>query len=572
MTDRSPDPPADAHPGPSTRSGTASRSEPSGEPRVRIRILDGPLDPALLARNPEGAGSVLSFQGVVRPNEAGDPIVGLRYETYDPMAESMLRALAERVVEAHGLSAIRVLHSRGFVGVGLCSFQLDVASPHRKESLAAMDTFITRMKEEVPIWKHPVHPGSDPTPPGPSGSPTPLADPREALASLMASISPVETEAVPLEHAAGRILGQEVRADRDNPPADVSAMDGFAIRHVDLGPDPIPVDPEAEIGTPIRTLEPGRAMKIFTGAPIPRGADLVIRREDVDEEGGGDQATIRLRVDPGSLNAGLYIRRRGENGRAGDRVLSSGRAISPPIHGALAAFGVANPLVHRRVRVAVLVTGNEIVDASEEPGPTQIRDSNGWALHALLDHPWIERVSRGRVGDDPGRTREALAGALETADVVLLTGGVSMGDHDYVPGAIEAVGGEIRFHRIGIKPGKPLLGATAPGGRLVFGLPGNPVSVLATGRRFALPALARRAGVADAGLPSPGWLELEEPVGKAHPLTRYLPVVVDDRSGRGRVLATRGSGDLVGVASSHGLVEVARGRTGRGPYPYFPWG
>ncbi len=523
---------------------------------IDVRILDGPLAPSRPDWELPGAGSVLSFRGVVRPLEAGDPIAGLRYETYDPMAERMLRALAERVTEAHGLSAVRVLHSRGFVGAGECSFQLDVASPHRRESLDAMDAFITLMKEEVPIWKHPEA----------EAPASPLADPFEALASLIHTLSPVGTESVPLADATGRILARELRADRDHPPADVSAMDGFALRLADLSTDPIPVENEAEIGTAIRTLEPGRAMQIFTGAPVPHGADLVVRREDVAEE----DRTIRLLVEPSSLSEGLFIRRRGENIRSGDLVLPSGRAISPPVLGALATFGVPNPLVRRRVRVAVLVTGNEIVDASEEPGPTQIRDSNGWALQGLLQLPWIQLVSRARVPDDPDRTRRALGDALDGADAVLLTGGVSMGDHDHVPGAIEALGGEIRFHRIAIKPGKPLLGGIGPGGQLIFGLPGNPVSVLATARRFALPALARLAGI-DESSHEPVPLVLDPPIGSGHSLTRFLPVALLP-SGRGRVLPSRGSGDLVAAASSDGLVEVPAGGFGSGPYPFYRWG
>lgn len=392
-----------------------------------------------------------------------------------------------------------------------------------------------------------------------------LAPPAEALAALLARLEPVTgDEEVPLARATGRILGQDVRADRPSPPADVSAMDGFAVRHADLAMGELPVSGEAVMGGEIASLVAASALRIFTGAPVPRGADMVVRREDVEE----GEGTIRISPAATGLAAGDHVRRAGENVAPGDLVVRAGRPITPAVAGALAAFGVVRPRVRRRVRVAILVTGDELVAAADVPGPTSLRDSNGPALAATLSVlPWIDVVSSTRAGDDAGTLREALARAREGADAVLLSGGVSMGDHDHVPDAVRALGGEVVFHKLAIRPGKPVLGAVDPDGRLLMGLPGNPVSVLVTARRLAVPALRRLGGERS----DPARVELAADIGDAHALTRF-PLVEPAGPGRVALVPGRGSGDLVAAARSIGFVEVPAGVTGAGPFDFYPWG
>ncbi len=536
-------------------------------PRVEAAVLDGPLPRNRPPHESPGSGAVIRFEGVVRPLEEERLIAGLHYETYDPMAERTLAELAREVARRHGLLSIDVLHSRGFVGVGECSFLLDVGAPHRKEAMAAMDDFIATMKEDIPIWKRAVHEE-------PEAVPRELEDPDVALTRLLSRVKAVPTETVPLADAAGRVLGGPVVADRDSPPADMSAMDGFALRVADLvagAEGTIPIEGEAAIGSPIRKLPEGKGMRIFTGGPVPEGADLVLRREDVEEVGEAATTAIRLRVAPESLEPGLAIRRRGENISAGDPVLEPGVPLTAPVMGALAAFGVDPVPVHRRIRVAIVVTGDELVPVGETPGPTGIRDSNRWAMAGALQRiPWIEIVSSPHAPDEVEALAGALGHAMKGADLVLVTGGVSMGDHDHVPRVVEALGARILFHRLAIKPGKPVLGAVGEDDTVILGLPGNPGSVLATLRRLGMPVLRKRAGFRTPDPPGRPSIVLDAPGVAAHSLTRFLPVRLTEM-GRGAQVETRGSGDLVRVASSDGLVEVPAGVSGVGPFSFLPW-
>jgi molybdopterin molybdotransferase len=370
-----------------------------------------------------------------------------------------------------------------------------------------------------------------------------------------------------LEEAAGRVLAESIRADRPAPPVDVSAMDGYAVRLEELLAGPLRVAGEAPIGRDVQRLEPGTALRIFTGGPLPAGADTVIRREDVEEA----PEYIRIRVPPDSVKKGGNIRHRGENIDAGEVVVGPGRPLTAQVVAALAAFGVVRPTVHRRINVVALATGNELVAAQQDPAPTGLRDSNGPALAALLTPLAWARVTTGSpVPDDPERLREAVASRLPEADAVLLTGGVSIGDHDHVPGVLRSLGAEVIFHGLAMRPGGPVLGGLTPEGKLVMGLPGNPVAVLVTARRLALPALRHVAGIQGVQQVD-GRLTLQPGVRPPHPLTRFVLV---RRTGfdLGEVVASLGSGDLVAAARADGFVEIPPGVDGVGPFDFFGWG
>ena len=392
------------------------------------------------------------------------------------------------------------------------------------------------------------------------------AAPDEAIAALLEELSPVGTESLSLADAAGRVLAEQIVADRDSPPCNVSAMDGYAVRLTDLSQSSLPVAGEAVIGQPPPKLPAGKTMRIFTGGPVPDGADAVIRREDVDEQ----PETIALRIDANAIEPGQNVRRTGENLQAGHVVVEPGVLIDASVMSAAASFGAARINVYRRARVGIIVTGDELHDVASHPQPWQLRDSNGPTLMAMLSAaPWLTLNPAQRVADDAQALSEVLGQALADCDAVILTGGVSMGDHDHVPQVVADAGAQIVFHKLPIRPGKPLLGAVGPAGQAVVGLPGNPVSVMVTGRRFAAAALRKRAGCDRPELP-PAQAAVRESDDKTLSLYWYRLVRCVE-PGAVELVANRGSGDLVAAARSDGFVEIPPREHGAGPWPYYPW-
>ena len=406
-----------------------------------------------------------------------------------------------------------------------------------------------------------------------AAQPGALAPLGPSLDRLLDRLSPVDAERVTLDAARGRMLAEDVRADRPSPPVDVSAMDGVAVRVADLAAltgAGLPIAGEAAIGAPVRELPPERAMWIFTGGPVPLGADLVVQREWLIES--ADNVQLRADIDQNRLLPGLHIRSAGENARAGATVASAEQLITPALVAALASVGATRPLVRRRVRLAILVTGDELVDAACAPSPTGIRDSNGPSIASMLDaRMWIDVTVVERVRDEPGAIRDAIANAAERADCVITTGGVSMGDHDHVPGAVAELDGETVFHRLAIKPGKPVFAATLPDHRLCLGLPGNGVSALVTARRIALPAIARLAGAPDRAIAPDARLTMREPNARLIAMTHFRLV---ERTGPDSAAFTenKGSGDVMAAAGSDGFVEVPPGCATAGPFDFFTWG
>lgn len=405
----------------------------------------------------------------------------------------------------------------------------------------------------------------------PPANTLPLTALDDAIDALLGALEPVGTQRINLGSAAGRVLAEAVCADRPSPPVDVSAMDGIAIRMADLTTlttQGLAIDGEATIGGRVRQLAPGTAMRIFTGGPVPAGADAVVQRELLDES----TARVRLRANTDSIQPGQHIRRAGEHAAVGDVIAPAGACLTPAVIGALASVGASSPLVRRRVRVAVLATGDELTDHTRTPAPTGLRDSNSPAIAALLtQHPWIACRSIQRVHDHKQQLASALRTALESADCVITSGGVSMGDHDHVPGVVRSLGGRVLFHRLAIKPGKPIFAAMCPERRLFLGLPGNAVSALVTARRIALPALAALAGAPSRSVGPHARLTLDTPntVPSAQ-LTRFLLV---QRVGldHARTTSHRSSGDLPAAARSDGLLEIPQATPGPGPFSYYAW-
>ena len=389
----------------------------------------------------------------------------------------------------------------------------------------------------------------------------PIDSPASAVAALTRHLSAVDEEEIAADAGVGRVLAASPVTDRPSPAADVSALDGYAVCARDAGAGALPVVGESRAGSRPEVFRPGTAMKISTGAIVPQGADTVVRREDCELRGDRVHFT-------GGFHFGAGVRREGENAAAGARLGRAGDRITPALGGACAMFGVQRVVVHRRVRVATVVTGDEVVDTAGHLQPWQLRDSNGPALRAMLGSaPWVEVVQHERAGDDPAATRISLQKAFERADLVLVTGGVSVGEHDLVPAALCELGARTVFHRLKQRPGRPLLGAVLPGGKAVLALPGNPVSVLVTARRIARAVAAHMAGIRESEC-----THLVRVRGHDRPLDlwwhRLARLVAQ---GEAEVCDGKGSGDVIAAAASNGFVEIPPGETSDGPWPFYPW-
>ena len=393
-----------------------------------------------------------------------------------------------------------------------------------------------------------------------------LGEVESSIRRLACKLQTVGTERIPLSQSLGRVLAAPLHADRDSPPSDVSAMDGYALRHEEAGLSKLPVSTTITAGSPPVDLRPGEAIRVFTGASVPPTATCVVRREDTIEA----SDWISLRPEFAGARAGMNIRKRGENIRAGELVLPQGTCIDSVSIGAVATFAPSEVEVFQQVRVAVLATGDELVEPGNSVVPWQIRDSNQSCLVGWLQQlSWCQVVLCRRVPDTLEATTSALRESLQATDAVILTGGVSMGDTDFVPTAVKASQGTIEFHRLPIRPGKPVLGAHASG-KLILGLPGNPVSVAVTSRIMGLPLLQTLAGNVPNSASANLRVHIGNSDGRSLPLHWYRLVDFDDQ-GNARLIHTQGSGDLVSLAMSRGFIEQPPHLTGAGPWRLWQW-
>ena len=315
----------------------------------------------------------------------------------------------------------------------------------------------------------------------------------DALAEVLRRTGPLPAVRVPLEDAAGRVLSEPVLARADLPSADLSLMDGYAVRAADGAAGAVlRVAFEVAAGaTSPRALAPGECARIFTGAPLPDGADAVVMQERAVREG------AHARFHEGA-HPGQHVRRRGEELRGGAVALGAGTLLGPAELSLAASCGLAHVSVHAAPRCALLATGDELLPPGSAAEPGKLVESNTFALAAMARAAGAEPVTLGIVRDD----LKAIAHRLETrADVVVSSGGASVGDYDFAQAALERAGGKVVFHQVAIRPGKPTLLGELPGGRLYFGLPGNPAAAMLTFELFVRPALRRLLGEADPSRP-----------------------------------------------------------------------
>jgi molybdenum cofactor synthesis domain-containing protein len=380
----------------------------------------------------------------------------------------------------------------------------------------------------------------------------------EAIRIVQEQTPVLSVERVALAHSLGRVLAEDVRADTDLPPFDRAQMDGYAVRSADTSelPARLRLVGEAAAGRGWDgVLQPGEAVRIMTGAPLPAGADSVQQVEVTRELEAGALVEISRSTAPGQF----YVRRASEI-RAGETILRAGDCVNAAMTAALASVGYALVPVRRRPRVSVLATGTELVAVDEEPGRDQIRDSNSYSLsaYATLAGAEVERLPF--AGDDAELLQRVISGAAARADVLVLSGGVSMGVYDFTKTALSALGAEIFFERVALRPGKPTVFARLSIERrtLVFGLPGNPVSVSVTFNLFTRTALRAMQGD-----PAPALREeravLSRAARGAPERASYLPASLGtDAEGRlvAEPLKWGGSSDFVAFARASALVIV----------------
>ncbi len=377
----------------------------------------------------------------------------------------------------------------------------------------------------------------------------------EALDRVLAAMPELPVESVALQDAHGRVLRQVVAAERDQPPFDRVMMDGIAIAHRDFanGTRRFPVQCTQMAGDPAVELAPGKAIEIMTGASLPANADCIVPVERITV----DQGVATLE-DGYEAEAAQFIHARASDHAAGSRLLAPGRRITPLDIAVIASAGMTSVDASRSPVVRVISTGNELVAAGENIEPHQVRLSNGPAIRALLARHGYPDCEHDHLVDERALLRERISAHLDEADVVILSGGVSMGKADYVPAVLAEIGVEVRFHRISQRPGKPMWFGTGPGGQAVFALPGNPVSALVCCRQYVIPALAKASGALAA---PPEFASLASDVAFQPDLTCFQPVRLVS-SAAGQVLAipvkTNTSGDFTALSATDGYVELPR--------------
>jgi molybdopterin molybdotransferase len=395
-----------------------------------------------------------------------------------------------------------------------------------------------------------------------------MLTPAEASSAIGASLTPIADELVPLEAAAGRILAETLVAERDLPPFDRVAMDGIAIRHRAWAAGSRRYRVEGVVGAgsePAALNDDGQCLEVMTGAMLPPGADTVIPVESISFADGfavlGSEPVI----------AGANVHRQASDGDAGDIALTIGTRLRGPELAVAASVGRGTVRVSRSPQIAIISTGDELVGPDVSIQPWQIRRSNAHGIAALLRERGHSDLVDVHISDDRPLLTERIATLLATRDVLILSGGVSAGRFDYVPGVLSDLGVRRIFHKVAQRPGKPLWFGVSAEGKPVFALPGNPVSTLVCLVRYVLPALDRLCG---RPLTTPPGVVLDNGWPGTGALTAFIPVV---RSGDGsahvRLHQTRGSGDFISLVNTEGFVELPPGQPlpPGSTVPFYTW-
>ncbi len=382
----------------------------------------------------------------------------------------------------------------------------------------------------------------------------------DALRIMLDHAPLLVAEEVSLAAATGRVLRREAVADTDQPPFNRARMDGYAVQAADTtgatAEHPARLRQVGEVAAGQvfnRTLLSGEAVRIMTGAPVPEGADAVQKIEVIRVS--GDSVEIEEPV-----TSGRFITPRGIEAKAGAVMIAAGTRISPAVAAVLAGFGYAQVTVSARPRLTLLSTGSELVEVSATPGPSQIRNSNTYSLAGYAAAVGAEVVSAGIVPDDLEATKRAIAEAADKSDVVMLSGGVSMGDYDLVKPALSELGAAVHVEKVAMHPGKPTVFAKL-GDKVIFGLPGNPVSVAVAFHIFALPVLLKMQGAGHISLPRVQAYVTRAARG-APPRRSHQParLVINNGRAEAEPLKWSGSSDLAAFMQADALIVVPEDR------------
>ena len=429
---------------------------------IEIQFTDRPIAEKILSPGQPGAvGAWLEFRGVVRGEENGRTIRALEYEAYPEMAGREIRRLLQDISARHPCCAARVIHRVGVIPVGETAIYVGIASPHRGEAIALLAQFMDRLKQDVPIWKRRALPinsvGDDVR--SLNLSPKKLETPHvvsyksldEAMAEIRSHSRPLPAVRTPLAEALGRVLRETVCAPEDLPPVDRSMRDGYAIRADDASKTFSVVDTIHAADWKPRQLKTGEAVRVATGSALPCGGLRVVMQEHVERD--GDKLRVVRREN--STN----VRLRGEEVRQGQPLVSAGTKLNAGALAILATVGNVNPLVSPRLRILHLTTGDEIVPPDQTPKPGQIRDSNSILIRSLLQNFPCD-VEQGHLPEDFELAKSEIANRksqIENADVLLVSGGASVGEKDFTRVLLEQLGFEIIFSQVSVRPGRPLI-------------------------------------------------------------------------------------------------------------------
>ncbi len=378
----------------------------------------------------------------------------------------------------------------------------------------------------------------------------------EAQKIVLDSTPVLGLEKVPLLDTLGRVLGEDIIVERDNPPWDNSAMDGFAVRWDDIKrehaidkPVALSVIEDVPAGKmPTKTVGPGQAIRIMTGAPVPKGADTVLKVEDTEHT--PDSVRV-FKPEPKGSN----IRPQGEDVKKGERIIAKGTPVRPGEAGMLAILAKSFVFVHQRPRVAILSTGDELADLDERYSEEKIINSNSYGIAAAVQDAGGIPFLLGIAKDNPSALKEKISHGL-TADILVLSGGVSMGDYDFTKAVFQDLGAAMNFWKLAIKPGQPLAFGKIQG-KLAFGLPGNPVSSMVTFEQLVRPAMLKMGGHRSYGRPVVQAL-FQEKFSKRTDRRHFLRGVLTNESGVFKVWTTgdQGSGILTSMVKANCLIDV----------------
>jgi len=380
----------------------------------------------------------------------------------------------------------------------------------------------------------------------------------EAIHAIRQAMPSFDVETVALDESIGRVLRQPVHAERDQPPFDRVMMDGIAIRFADFeeGVRRFPIQSRQHAGDTAQSLEPGKCIEIMTGACLPAGADSIVPVERITVSDGA------ARIESGyTVELRQHIHARGSDHKEGAQLLRPGARIAPADIAIIASAGLPEVEVSRLPTIRVISTGNELVPAGQPIEAHQIRESNGPAVIAMLRQHGYSDCAHDHLVDDVAILESRIAEHLDQADVLVLSGGVSMGKADFVPQVLQTLGVEVVFHKISQRPGRPMWFGIGPQKQAVFALPGNPVSTLVCCRHYVIPALASASGASPG---NPEFAALAQDVAFRPKLTLFLPTrLVSNAAGTLLALPvqTNTSGDFASLTGTDGYVELALGDT-----------